>query len=119
MKATSDIWKNFHLPASKIVVGFPVFGLRYNELDAGGNNASWGSYDYITYKGILALDPTADTKNQISAAKGIYYNGIPMIQQKAQYIKGSDFKGMYGWTIDADATDSTKSLFRAAYRVLN
>lgn len=119
MKLASDIWKNFHLPASKIVVGFPAFGLRYNELDASGNNASWGSYDYITYKGIIALDPTADTKNQISAAKGIYYNGVPIIQQKAGYIKTSDFKGMYGWTLDSDAADSTKSLFRSAFRALN
>lgn len=119
MKTASDIWKNFHLPASKIVVGFPVFGLRYNELDPGGNNLSWGSYDYITYKSILAIDPTADTKDEINSSKGIYYNAVPLIKQKAEYIKTSEFKGMYGWYLDADATDSTKSLFRNAYSTIN
>lgn len=119
MTTTADIWKNFHLPASKIVVGFPVFGLRYNELDADGNNLSWGSYDYLPYKGILALDATADTKEFIPSSKGVYFNGVPLIKQKADYIKSTDFKGMYGWYIDADATDSTKSLFRTAFKILN
>jgi hypothetical protein len=119
MKTAAGIWQQFHLPAEKIVVGLPVFGLRYNELDAGGNCASWGAYDYATYKSILTLDGTADTKEYINASKGIYFNGIPLIKEKANYIKGSNFKGVYGWYIDGDAADSTKSLFRAAYRILN
>ena len=41
------------------------------------------------------------------------------MKQKADYIKASAFKGMYGWYIDADATDSTKSLFKAAFNSLN
>jgi GH18 family chitinase len=118
MKATAAIWKDFHLPASKIVVGFPVFGLRYNELDAQGNNASWGSYDYIPYNNILTLDPAADTKDFVSSAEGIYYNGLHLIEEKADYIKNSDFKGMYGWYMDADAADSTKSIFRSVYNKL-
>ena len=118
MKAASDIWVNFHLPASKIVVGFPVFGLRYNDLDGDGNNLSWGSYDYLPYRDILAIDPTADTKEFINSAKGIYYNGVPLIKEKANYIESSAFKGMYGWYIDADAKDSTKSLFKAAFDIL-
>lgn len=118
MKSAADIWSNFHLPASKVVVGFPVFGLRYNELDAAGNNLSWSSYDYLTYKDILGIDPTADSKEQISSAKGIYYNGKPLITEKATYIKNSGFKGMYGWYIDADAQDSTKSLFKTAFDIL-
>ncbi len=119
MKTASNIWKNFHLPASKIVVGFPVFGLRYNALDANNNNLSWGSYDYVPYKGILALDPSADSKDFIASSKGIYYNGVSLIKQKAEFIKGSDFKGMYGWALDLDAADSTKSLFATAFKSLN
>ncbi len=119
MQTAANIWKSFHLPANKIVVGFPVFGLRYNDLDGNGNNLSWGSYDYVPYKSILAIDPAADTKEFINSAKGIYYNGIPLIKQKADYIKASDFKGMYGWYIDADAMDSAKSLFKTAFTALN
>ncbi len=119
MKSAAAIWQNFHLDPSKIVVGFPVFGLRYNELDADGNNASWGSYDYTPYSYILGVDPAAADKEFVNDSKGIYYNGIPLINEKATYIKGSSFKGMYGWYIDADAADSTKSLFKTAYDVLN
>ena len=119
MKAASNVWMNAHLPASKIVVGFPVFGLRYNALDAANNNLSWGSYDYVAYKDILVLDPTAATKEFLKSSMGIYFNGVPLIKQKADYIKTTDFKGMYGWYMDADATDSTKSLFKTAFNSLN
>ncbi|NII25461.1 hypothetical protein HB364_10235 [Pseudoflavitalea sp. X16] len=119
MKTAAGIWQQFHLPAEKIVVGLPVFGLRYNELDANGNCASWGAYDYATYKSILALDAAADNKEFINSSKGIYYNGVPLIKEKATFIKGSNYKGVYGWYLDADAADSTKSLFRAAFRALN
>ncbi len=118
MNSAADIWKNFHLPPSKVVVGFPVFGLRYNALDGSGNNLSWGSYDYLPYRDILTLDPAADTKEFVNSSKGIYYNGVPLIKQKAQAIKAGGFKGMYGWYIDADAKDSTKSLFKTAYDIL-
>jgi Glycosyl hydrolases family 18 len=115
LQSAAEIWKNFHLPASKIVVGFPVFGLRYLELDNDGNNLSWGSYDYVPYNGILAIDATAASKAYINSAKGIYYNGLPLITEKAAFIKQSAYKGMYGWYMDADAQDSTQSLFKAAY----
>lgn len=119
MKTAANIWAQFHVPASKVVVGFPAFGLRYNELDANGNCAGWAAYDYTTYKAILAIDPTADTKEYINASKGVYYNGVPLVKQKAEFIKTSAYKGMYGWYIDADATDTTKSLFRNVFRTLN
>ncbi|MDF2192447.1 glycosyl hydrolase family 18 protein [Paraflavitalea sp. CAU 1676] len=119
MKTAANIWAQFHVPASKVVVGFPAFGLRYNELDANGNCAGWSAYDYISYKGILAIDATADTKEKITASKGVYYNGVPLIKQKAEFIKTSAYKGMYGWYIDGDAADTSKSLFRNVFRILN
>lgn len=101
------IWPNFHLPASKLVVGMPAFGLRYNELDANGNNASWGSYDYMTYKDILTADPTAFGKEFTDkSGKGVYYNGVPLITQKAQYLKNNGFKGGYLYGGDYDTQDA-------------
>lgn len=102
MKAAADIWKNFHLPAEKIVVGIPAFGLRYNEIDDDGNNLGWGSYDYVTFKKILELDPTAGSKEMIDHAFGVYYNGVPLVKQKAEFIKTSTFKGAYLWAADYD-----------------
>lgn len=101
------IWPNFHLPASKLVVGMPAFGLRYNELDANGNNASWGSYDYMTYKDIVAADATAPGKEFTNkSGKGVYYNGVPLITQKAQYLKNNGFKGGYLYGGDYDTQDA-------------
>jgi hypothetical protein len=102
------IWTNFHLPASKLVIGMPAFGLRYNALDANGNNESWGSYDYMTYKDILTADPTAPGKEftDKSGAGGVYYNGVPLITQKATYVKNGGFKGAYLWAGDYDVADA-------------
>ncbi|MBC7868258.1 MAG: hypothetical protein H7X88_12055 [Gloeobacteraceae cyanobacterium ES-bin-316] len=114
----ANIWMNFHLPASKIVLGMPAFGLRYNAIDAGGNNLSWGSYDYVAYKDILAINPAADQAEMINSAFGIYYNGVPLIKQKADYIKTSAFKGAYLWTLDYDAPIQGKSLIETIYNSL-
>lgn len=119
MQTAANIWAQFHLPASKVVVGFPAFGLRYNDLDSNGNCASWVAYDYVPYKSILTIDAAADTKEFINSSKGIYYNGVPLIKSKAEFIKTSAYKGMYGWYIDADAVDTAKSLFRTVFRTLN
>lgn len=118
MKSTADIWKNFHVAASKIVIGMPAFGLRYNAVDATGNNLSWGSYDYIPYAGILAIDPAADQKELVNSAQGIYYNGVPLIAAKAAYIKTTAFKGAYLWAVDYDSPLTGKSLMQTLYNGL-
>ncbi len=56
-----------------------------------------GAYDYASYKSILTIDAAADNKEFINASKGIYYNGVPLIKQKANFIKTSAYKGVYGW----------------------
>ncbi len=59
----ANLWVNQHnIPANKIVLGIPAFGVRYDQLDENGNNASWGSYAYMRYNDILAEDPDAATQ---------------------------------------------------------
>lgn len=119
MVTSAELWSgNFHLiPKNKIVVGIPAFGLQYNELDANGNNLSWGSYSYITYKNILAADPDAHNKEQTNIAKGVYFNGVPLVTQKAEYIKNNGYKGAYIYAGDYDVAGA-KSLTGAIYNVL-
>ncbi len=114
MKSGMQIWTNFHLPANKLVVGIPAFGLRYNSLNAAGNNESWGSYDYMTYKAIIAADAANAGKEKADIAKGVYFNGVPLVTQKAAYIKAQGFKGAYLWAADYDATGSA-SLMAAIF----
>ncbi|MBB2148587.1 glycoside hydrolase family 18 protein [Pedobacter gandavensis] len=100
----AELWQNKGFPANKIVMGVPAFGLRYLELIGEGVNATWKSSDYITYRDILLKDPTAAQKNFTAAeAKGVYYDGIPLTTQKANYIKEKGFKGVYLWAGDYDA----------------
>jgi GH18 family chitinase len=118
MKTAAAIWKEFHLPASKIVIGMPAFGIRYKAVDTAGNNLDWGSFEYISYLGIVAIDPAADQKELVAADEGIYYNGVPLIKEKADYIKVSDFKGAYLWTVDYDSPIAAKSLLQTLYNGL-
>lgn len=119
MKDGAAIWTNNHLPPEKLVIGIPAFGLRYNALNAAGNNESWGSYDYMTYKDILTADPTAFGKEftDKSGVGGVYYNGVPLVTQKAAAIKTGGFKGAYLYGGDYDTQDAN-SLMLALFNGL-
>lgn len=119
MVNASNIWLNKGYPASKIVLGIPAFGLRYLELDGNGNNLGWGSYNYLPYKEIIRLDPTAPEKEYSDLiAQGVYYNGAPLVTQKANYIKNNNFKGAYLWALDYDAA-GPNSLMAILDNILN
>lgn len=118
MNDAANIWINKGFAANKLVLGIPAFGLRYNELDAQGNNASWGSYDYISFKDIVAADPSALQKEYTAViAKGVYFNGVPLVTQKANQIKTAGFRGAYLWAGDYDAKEE-KSLMKVIYDIL-
>lgn len=115
----ASIWANTKgYPKNKLVLGIPAFGLRYNEIDANGNNASWGSYAYMPYKDIVAADAEApQNEHTAKIAKGVYYNGLPLVNQKADYIKAQGYKGAYVWAVDYDLKDAN-SLLNAVYNKL-
>ncbi|HVW59701.1 MAG TPA: glycosyl hydrolase family 18 protein [Puia sp.] len=110
MVSCAAIWRDDHLPAGKLVIGMPAFGLRYDAIDDNGNNAGWGSYSYVTYKDILKLDPQAFSKELVQSAYGIYYNGVPLVTQKAAYLKSNGFKGAYLWAYDFDSKGDSSLL---------
>ncbi|CAH0135735.1 MULTISPECIES: glycosyl hydrolase family 18 protein [unclassified Pedobacter] len=119
MVSSANVWKA-KLPLNKIVVGIPAMGLRYTAVDANGNNASFTSFNYIAYKDILALYPTAFDKEKVDltpAPLAIYFNGVPLVTQKANFIKTSDFLGAYIWQGDFDVSGNN-SLTQAVYNTL-
>lgn len=118
MNDGATIWLNKGYPANKIVLGIPAFGLRYLELDADGHNLGWGSFDYLPFKDILLKDPTAAQKEFTALeAKGVYFNGIPLVTQKANYIKEKGLKGAYLWAGDYDAL-AENSLMKTLSQIL-
>jgi hypothetical protein len=116
MVAGANLWMA-KFPANKLVVGIPAFGLRYVTLDANGKNLSWTSFNYMPYKDIIAAVPTAGNAEFTSAiAKGVYYNGVPLVTQKAAYLKANGFLGAYVWAADYDvigATSLTTAIFNS------
>ncbi|MGO3267816.1 MAG: glycosyl hydrolase family 18 protein [Sphingobacteriaceae bacterium] len=115
-----QIWLNDHgIPADKLVIGIPAFGVRYDALDADGNNLDWGSYAYMPYQEILAADGTAYGKEYLpNVAKGVYYNGIPLVQEKATFIREQNLKGAYLWAGDYDVLGE-HALMKALYDTLH
>jgi hypothetical protein len=113
---SAELWKARY-PATKLVIGMPAFGLRYNTLDANGNNLSWTSYDYIPYRNILRLTPDASDKEYAAISKGVYFNGTVLMQQKSAYLKVNGYLGGYIWAGDQDSVGN-KSLTAAAFNAL-
>lgn len=104
MVTSAEVWKA-KMPADKLVIGIPAMGLRYTAVDANGNNLNFTSFNYIPYKDILALSAGAFDKEKLDltpAPLAIYYNGVPMVTQKAQYIKTTGYLGAYIWQGDFD-----------------
>jgi len=107
--SSANIWLNKGYPAAKLVLGIPAFGVRYDRLDANGNNQDWGSYGYMPFVDILnaSSDEQAYSKDFLpSVASGVYYNGTELVKQKAAYIKSNGFKGAYLWAGDYDVRDA-------------
>jgi hypothetical protein len=116
MVSGATIWAN-KLPKDKIVIGIPAFGLRYNAINEQGNNLSWGSYDYLTYKDIVALDANAYNNESADIAFGVYFNGVPLVDKKATYIKTNGFKGAYLYAGNYDISGAN-SLMATIYKTL-
>jgi len=114
-------WVGFGLPKEKIVLGFPAFGLHYN-MPKDGTQVTWGNlWQYSTYesfRSILQRDASAHTKNIVTVDNGIYYDGHPVIQQKAQFVKDQGLGGMMMWSLESDTKDQSKSLLKAANTAL-
>lgn len=117
MLAAAKIWADFHLPANKLVIGIPAFGMRYTAIDANGNNEGWASYEYLSYKAILGIDATASGKEMIDNAFGVYFNGKPLVKKKGDFLKTSAYKGAFLWATDFDSMNE-HSLLKELYNAL-
>lgn len=114
MVTCAELWKTKY-PATKLVIGIPAMGLRYLQLDANGNNASWTSFNYLPYRDILSQVPDAYDKEYVDIAEGVYFNGVPLVTQKAGYLKQEGYLGAYLWLVDYDSSDKQTSLANAIF----
>lgn len=102
---------NRQLPPQKLVTGVPFYGYKFSKRgfadDAEG----------IPYKRILELYPNQDAhlKDRIGL---LYYDGMPTIQKKVEYMKKQGLGGIMFWEITQDTDDKDKSLLNLIYKLL-
>jgi GH18 family chitinase len=103
-QAVSDLtyWKNRGVPKSKLVLGIPFYGRK-----------TWT--EAVSYKEIVALDPTAPYKdeNGYENVNGYYYNSIPTVKSKTE-LASDQAGGVMVWAVDFDAS-GVSSLLKAIY----
>lgn len=112
---------------SKLVFGISAKALRYLNTDANGNNLSWTSFNFISYKRVIYLFPDAYDKEYVPLVRGTYFTGVPLATSKASYIKTNNFLGAYLWASDGDVSGKNdltgatgeKSLTAAIYNALH
>lgn len=96
-------WRNKGMPANKLVLGVPFYGYAWGSYAAAGN-----SQDYCA---IVTKYPGAEnTDQQGSGSNAVYYNGIPTIRAKAQYVKSSQMGGIMIWEQTGDCASGPNSL---------
>ena len=106
-KSSMNYWLKRGLPKSKAVLGVPFYGYGFGDAF---------KEDEYSYKGIVATYPGAENLNKVGNT--IWYNGIPLIQQKTGYVLEEDLAGVMIWSLDSDAKGG-KSLLTAIHQTLH
>jgi chitinase len=108
---TSANWwvTNKGMPPGKIILGVPFYGYT--------NTTGSGA---ISFENIINTYGTAAAQQDtwVSGGNTIYYNGIPTIRQKTQFVVDNAFGGIMMWQLAQDAA-GTLSLLYNIVQVLN
>ena len=102
---------NLGIPKEKIIPGVPFYGRIFPS----GKPAN--SY-IITYSDIVKTYPGAQDKDCIESDH-LWYDGIPMVTRKTQYVKDQQLGGVMIWEITQDATSASASLLNTVNAILN
>jgi GH18 family chitinase len=99
-------WLDRGLPKAKTVLGVPFYGYGFGR--------AFRKRDY-PYSELLALFPGAEKSDQVGET--IWYNGIPTIKAKSQYVIDQGLAGVMIWSLDCDVRDD-RSLLSAIHETL-
>jgi len=100
-------WVNFRQwPKNNILLGVPFYGRDFDNQQGIG----------IAYEDILELYPDAWQYDQVA---NIYYNGIPTMQHKTQYVKDEQYAGIMIWELAHDHPADSLSLLNAIDQVIH
>jgi len=91
-QSSTAYWLGRGLPKSKAVLGLPFYGYGFGPAFRAGG---------YTYGDIVAAHPGAENLDAVEQT--IYYNGLPTIRAKTQYVRDEGLAGVMVWSIDQDA----------------
>jgi chitinase len=100
-KAYLTNWVNYGVPKSKLLMGVPFYGRA---------GTSWSNSQTLTYTAIMdgyasthgGVFPGPDVNSATANGQTWGYNGITMMQTKAQYLQQNGFAGMMIWELGQD-----------------
>jgi chitinase len=106
-KNNVKFWLDKGLPKNKAVLGVPFYGYGF------GADFRKSSY---SYNEVLKKYPGAEKVDQVGST--IWYNGIPTIKAKTQYVLDEGLGGLMIWSLDNDVKGEN-SLLSAMHETLN
>ena len=106
-KGNVTYWLGRGLPRAKAVLGVPFYGYGFGE--------AFRKRDY-PYSEIIAAYPGAENLDE--AGKTVWYNGLPTIKAKTQYVVDQQLGGVMIWSLDYDVPGE-RSLLSAIADTLN
>lgn len=91
------------VPAEKLLMGLPFYGYGFGP----------GAPESLTYKDIIQRYAGAEQKDEITLPEGghIYYNGVPTIRSKVEYVLNNKGGGVMIWQLLGDAADHNSLLY--------
>ena len=106
-KSNTEYWLKRGLPKAKAVLGVPFYGYGFGE--------AFKAHDY-PYSAVVAAYPGAEKVDQVGST--IWYNGIPTIRAKSQYVVDQGLGGIMIWSLDYDVPGE-RSLLSAIHETLS
>src|SRR5947209_18567923 len=98
-KRSVDYWIDKGVPRRKLVVGVPFYGYGFGDAF---------TPDGYTFAQIVAKFPGSENSDQVGST--IWYNGIPTIKAKVDYVKNQGYAGVMIWSLDQDVAGSQSLL---------
>jgi chitinase len=104
--------KNRQIPREKLVAGVPFYGYIFPERGIAKGAKS------MAYKNILTTYPDIEAHKTDSIGL-LYYDGMPTMQRKAEYIRDHNLGGIMIWEITHDTDDPGKSLLNVIHNTFH
>jgi GH18 family chitinase len=106
-KDNVNYWLDRGLPKAKAVLGVPFYGYGFGD--------AFRKRDY-PYSTVIETYPGAEQRDE--AGSTIWYNGIPTIRAKSQYVVDQSLGGIMIWSLDYDVKGE-RSLLSTIHDVLH